>query len=98
MKTSDFVKILQDELILQRDPHIAERFAALLDEYYVPRFAENVRVQNAADGVNVVAPLRGVAAPSRAVSNTAWTPNSPMLQTGLVVTEGATWTPEPPRV
>ena len=37
MQTSEFVKLLQNELILQRDPHIADRFAALLDEHFEER-------------------------------------------------------------
>ena len=36
MKTSEFVQLLQNELILPRDPHLADRFAALLEENYEP--------------------------------------------------------------
>lgn len=37
MKTTDFVTLLQNEFILPRDPHLADRFAALLEENYLPR-------------------------------------------------------------
>jgi hypothetical protein len=53
MKTSEFVQLLQNELILPRDPHLADRFAALLDENYEPVAPQK---PTAADGVNVVLP------------------------------------------
>ena len=51
MKTSEFVQLLQNELILPRDPHLADRFAALLDENYEPVAPKE---PTPADGVNVV--------------------------------------------
>ena len=50
MKTSEFVQLLQNELILPRDPHLADRFAALLDENYEPVAPKE---PTPADGVNV---------------------------------------------
>ena len=51
MKTSEFVQLLQNELILPRDPHLADRFAALLDENYEPVAPKQ---PTPADGVNIV--------------------------------------------
>ena len=51
MKTSEFVQLLQNELILPRDPHLADRFAALLEENYEPVAPKE---PTPADGVNIV--------------------------------------------
>ena len=61
MKTSEFVQLLQNELILSRDPHLADRFAALLDENYAPVAPQE---PTAADGVNVVLQEPSVADPA----------------------------------
>jgi hypothetical protein len=50
MKTNEFAQLLQNELILPRDPHLVARFIALLDEY----FAEAAPLEpTAQDGVSV---------------------------------------------
>ena len=51
MKTSEFVQLLKNELILPRDPHLADRFAALLEENYEPVAPKE---PTPADGVNIV--------------------------------------------
>ena len=51
MKVNEFAQLLQNELILPRDPHLADRFAALLDENYEPVAPKE---PTPADGVNVV--------------------------------------------
>ena len=51
MKTSEFVQLLQNELILPRDPHLADRFAALLEENYEPVAP---KAPTPEDGVNIV--------------------------------------------
>ena len=50
MKTSEFVQLLQNELILPRDPHLADRFAALLEENFEPVLPIE---PTPADGVNI---------------------------------------------
>jgi hypothetical protein len=55
MTTNEFVTLLQNELVLQRDPHTGERFAALLEEYYVAKSPLDVR-PNVDDGVNIGRP------------------------------------------
>ena len=40
MTTGKFITLLQNELILPRDPHTADRFSALLEEHYVPLVSE----------------------------------------------------------
>jgi hypothetical protein len=37
MKTSEFVQLLQNELILPRDPHVVSRFVELLEENFLPK-------------------------------------------------------------
>jgi hypothetical protein len=50
MKVNEFAQLLQNELILPRDPHLVARFIALLDEY----FAEAAPLEpTAQDGVSV---------------------------------------------
>jgi hypothetical protein len=61
MKTSEFVQLLQNELILPRDPHLADRFAALLDENYEPVAPIEPMP---ADGVNIVPQEPRVADPT----------------------------------
>ena len=51
MKTSEFVQLLQNELILPRDPHLVDRFAALLDENYESIAPKEPTPE---DGVNIV--------------------------------------------
>jgi hypothetical protein len=51
MKTSEFVQLLKNELILPLDPHLADRLAALLEENYEPIAPKESTPE---DGVNIV--------------------------------------------
>ena len=51
MKTSEFAQLLQNEMILPRDPHLVARFIALLDENYSPIAPASTTAE---DGVNIV--------------------------------------------
>jgi hypothetical protein len=62
MKTSEFVQLLQNEFILPRDPHLADRFAALLEENYEPVAPKE---PTSADGVNIVPQDPSVTDPTR---------------------------------
>ena len=61
MKTSEFVQLLQNEMILPRDPHLADRFSALLEENYEP---VEPKEPTPADGVNIVLQEPSVADPT----------------------------------
>jgi len=50
MTSSKFAQLLQNELILPRDPHLVARFEALLAENYEPVAPKE---PTPADGVNV---------------------------------------------
>jgi hypothetical protein len=74
MKTSEFVQLLQNELILPRDPHLADRFAALLDENYEPVAPKE---PTPADGVNIVPQEPSVADPTTSNSGSILTDSQP---------------------
>ena len=57
MQTSEFVKLLQNELILQRDPHIADRFAALLDEHFEERPPQEPQEPESATSADCAIPI-----------------------------------------
>ena len=61
MTSSKFAQLLQNELILPRDPHLVARFIALLDEYFA---TADPLEPTAADGVNVVLQEPSVADPA----------------------------------
>ena len=50
MTVNEFAQLLQNELILPRDPHLVARFIALLDEYFASAAPLEPTAQ---DGVNV---------------------------------------------
>lgn len=57
MQTSEFVKLLQNELILQRDPHIVDRFAALLDEHFEERPPQEPQEPESATSADCAIPI-----------------------------------------
>jgi hypothetical protein len=78
MKTSEFSQLLQNEMILPRDPHLVDRFTALLDENFE---AIPPKEPSPEDGVNVV-----LQEPSADCSTSGMHSALP-LPTGTVVTE-----------
>jgi hypothetical protein len=101
MTTSEFVTLLQNELVLQRDPHTGERFAALLEEYYVAKSPSDVR-PNVDDGVNIGRPQTSqeiaIQADALKIQNKYplagqdWTPAPPSGEVSKTA-----WTPAPPK-
>ena len=74
MKTSEFVQLLKNELILPRDPHLADRFAALLEENYEPVAPKEPTPE---DGVNIVPQEPSVADPTTSNSGSILTDSQP---------------------
>ncbi len=91
MTMNEFAQLLQNEMILPRDPHIVSRFVELVDEY----FAIVALEPTPADGVNVVLQEPSVADPTPSVTDaSSQTEAAPLiipsdqgLQTGSESTE-----------
>ena len=86
MKTSEFVQLLQNELILPRDPHLADRFAALLEENYEPVAPKEPTPE---DGVNIVPQEPSVTDPPPVESLPASTESEPPDYAGKAMDEKA---------